>query len=155
MLMTLKEALRLQDWTQSFSKKPPICYRWNLVPRLIRICRIQWWVLLFLFSTVFRFFWVNLVQKIKIVGLNWNLVRRLICICKNNRDVHFSCYWLKIPFLGKFSSKNQKCEFKIKIDTNTISNMQNSLILFTFFKLEILFLSKFSPICLKWSLVPD
>ena len=93
----------------------------------------------------FPFFWVNLVQKIKIVGLNWNLVRRLICICKNNRDVHFSCYWLKIPFLGKFSPKNQKCEFKIKIDTNTISNMQNSLILFTFFKLEILFLSKFSP----------
>ena len=89
---------------------------WNLVPTLIRICRIQWCCLLFLFLTgntlfgkmspkiqnfLFKvkcdtwtswkmqnsmvlinfsalgweyIFWVNLVQKIKIVRVNWNLV---------------------------------------------------------------------------------
>ena len=47
---------------------------WNLIPRPIRICRIQWWCSLFLLSTV------NLVQKINTVSLSWNLVPRLIRI---------------------------------------------------------------------------
>ena len=47
---------------------------WNLIPRPIRICRIQWWCSLFLLSTV------NLVQKINTVSLGWNLVPMLIRI---------------------------------------------------------------------------
>ena len=39
---------------------------------LIGVCRIQWWCSLFLFSTRNTFFWVNLIQKIKIVSLEFS-----------------------------------------------------------------------------------
>ena len=69
------------DWKHSFWANlvqivKIISLSLNLVPRLIRICRIQW---------VFSFFlgWKhplgqNLVQKIKLVSLSRNLVSRLI-----------------------------------------------------------------------------
>ena len=38
----------------------------------------------------------------------------------------------KYTFLGKFSSKNQNCQFKLKFGTQTNSNMQSSVVLFTF-----------------------
>ena len=37
-------------WANLVSRSE-ICWKWNLVARLIRICRIQWWCSLFLFST--------------------------------------------------------------------------------------------------------
>ena len=43
--------------------------RWNLVPRLIRICTIQWYGYFFLFDQKYPF-WVNMVQNIRIVGLS-------------------------------------------------------------------------------------
>ena len=39
---------------------------------------------------------------------------------------------LEIPFLGKFGPKNQNCQFKLKFGTRTNSDMQNSLVMFTF-----------------------
>ena len=35
-------------------------------------------------------------------------------------------------FLGKFSPNNQNCKFKLKLGTYTNSNMQNSMVMFTF-----------------------
>ena len=55
---------------------------WNLVHRLIQICRISWWCSLFYLFDQKYLFWVNLVQKIKTVSLSWNLVPRLIWICR-------------------------------------------------------------------------
>ena len=76
---------------------------WNLSPRLIQVCRIQWWCSLFLFqngNTLFGQIWsnmqnsmvmftfsvfdwkypfrANLVQKINVVSLTWNFILRLI-----------------------------------------------------------------------------
>ena len=36
-------------WANLLQKVKIISWSWNLVPRLIRICRIQWWCSLFLF----------------------------------------------------------------------------------------------------------
>ena len=49
--------------------------------------------------------------------------------------------------MGKFGSKNQNCQFKVKLDIYTNSNMQNSMVMFTFFRFqpEVLFLGKFGP----------
>ena len=49
-----------------------VCWSWNLDPRLIWICRFFFSFLDWKYS-----FWVNLVQKFKIVSLNWNLMPRL------------------------------------------------------------------------------
>ena len=59
-------------------------------------------------------------------------------------------------FLGKFVSKNQKCELKLKFGTYTNSNMQNSIVVFTFFcfRLETRFLGKFGPKKLVSRLIP-
>ena len=46
--------------------------------------------------------------------------------------VDFLCFRLEIPFLSKFVSKNQNCQFKLKFSTRTDSNMQDSLVMFTF-----------------------
>ena len=45
---------------------------WNLVPRLIWICRIKWWCSLFPFSTGNTFFCANVVPKFKFVSLSCN-----------------------------------------------------------------------------------
>ena len=54
---------------------------WNLVPRLIWICRCQWWCSLFLFLNKYVSL-ANLVQKFKIVCSKWKLIQILIRICK-------------------------------------------------------------------------
>ena len=56
--------------------------KWNLIPRLIRICRIQWRILVFILSDLRRKypFWVNLDLKIRIVSFSRSLVLRLIVI---------------------------------------------------------------------------
>ena len=38
----------------------------------------------------------------------------------------------EIPFLGIFSVKNRNCQFKLKFGSSTDSNMQNSMVMFTF-----------------------
>ena len=79
-------------------------------------------------------FWVNLVQKIKIVSLSRSLVPRLIRICSAefNGAVHFFCFIPETPILYNFCQKNQNCQFKLKSATQTNSNMQNSIVVLTF-----------------------
>ena len=142
-------------WIFSFRLKTPflgkfgpkikiVSLSWNLVPRPIRICRIQWWCSLFLPSTRNNPFWVNLVQKIKIVSFSWNLVPALIWISKNQCwsslfpfsientlfggnfvfrliricIIQWWC-WLSLfstknAFLGKFGPQKQDFQFKLK-----------------------------------------
>ena len=52
---------------------------------------------------------------------------------KSDFSIFFS---LEIPFLGKFGPKKSKLKFKLKFGTQTNSNMQNSMVVFTFFILD-------------------
>ena len=79
----------------------------NLVPRLIQICRIQWWCSLFCLRLEIPFL-VKCGLKFKIFSLNWNLVSQTIWICK--------IPWWCSPFLfctdntlfGQIRSKKSK-----------------------------------------------
>ena len=69
-----------------------------------------------LFQAKRIFFLLNLVQKVKIICLCWNSVPRLLMRCaKFDSDVHFFCFRLEIPFLGKFCPKYQNFLIKHKI----------------------------------------
>ena len=63
-------------------------------------------------------------------------------------------------FLGKFGPKNQNCHFMLKFSTYTNSNMQNSLMLFSFFVFECKSLfwanlvQNIKILTLCWHLVP-
>ena len=105
-------------------------------------------------------FWANLLQKIKIVTLSWNVVPRLIQICR----IHWWCsyfpFYLGNSFLGKFGPKNQNCQFKLKFGTSTNSNMQNSVVVFTFSVLDqkqpfwVNLVQKMKIISSSWNLEP-
>ena len=94
------------------------CLSQNLKHRLIPIiCGIQWWFWFFHFLNWKYPFWINLVQKFKIISLSWHLIPRLFWIecVKSNGDVHlfyfrpffasfvetihlaFWCYLIKLP----------------------------------------------------------
>ena len=174
----------------------------NLVPRLIQICRIQWWCSLFPFFDQKYAFWANLVQKIKIVSLTWNLVHSLIMwICRiqwwlsfyfSVLDQIYPLYTLyriypgqicskKLKFLdlswnlvprliqkckfqwwcsfylfytgstlfGQIWFKNQNFQFKLKFCTKFNSNIQNWMVIFICFFLIILFYFVYSFACLR------
>ena len=70
-------------------------------------------------------FCANFVQKIEIISLSLNLMQHYMV-------VYILCFFMKIPFLKKFCSKRQNCHFKLKFGTGTNSDMQNSLVMFTF-----------------------
>ena len=78
-------------------------------------------------------FRANLAQKVKIISWIWNLVARLIQICRIQWCCSLFCFWVEIPFLGKFGPKNQNCHFKLKFRTYTKWNMQNSVVMFIYF----------------------
>ena len=67
---------------QNWSKKSKLSiFSWNSVSRLIRICIRNGDVHFLCFQPKIPF-WVNLVQKIKIVSLIWNLVCRINRMCR-------------------------------------------------------------------------
>ena len=98
---------------------------WNLVPRLIRICRIQWCGSFYVLDLKYHFL-ANLVQKIKIPCLSWNLVLRLIrnlnlfpipdfgvsMAILNLLDI--SCRWCKLNFRPKWGQL-KSCHFSERI----------------------------------------
>ena len=49
-----------------------------------------------------------------------------------NGGVQFFCFRLEIPILDKFGSKIRNCLFKVKFGAHTNSDMQNSMVMFTF-----------------------
>ena len=69
-------------WANLFPKFKIVYLKWKLVPKLIQICKIQWWCPLVLFLTENILFWANLVQKTKTISFSWNLLTRLILIFK-------------------------------------------------------------------------
>ena len=61
------------SWTYLVQMFNIYSLRRNLIPRLIRLCRIQWQCSLFFFYRK-RSFWAIVVQNVKIVSLSLNLV---------------------------------------------------------------------------------
>ena len=97
-------------------------------------------------------FWANLVQKVKIISWSWNSVPRLILICRIQWCCSFSCFWVEIPFLGKFCPKNQNCHFKVSfLRWNLVPTLIRTCRIqwwcsfFFGFWVEIPFLGKFGP----------
>ena len=105
-------------------------------------------------------FSANLVQKIKTVSSKWNSIFKLIQI----RRIQWWCslFWFSAgnAMLGTVWSKKSKFQLKVKLDTYTNSNMQNSIVVFTFlvFDQKCPFLPnlvlKGKIISLSWNLVP-
>ena len=65
-------------------------------------------------------FWVNLVQKLKIISLSWNFVPRLIQICRIPWWCSLFPFSTVDTFWGKFGLKNQNCQFELKFRTRLI-----------------------------------
>ena len=61
--------------------------------------------------------------------------------------MRFSRFRPDIPFSGKSGQENRDCEFKLKFDTKTNLKMQNSMVIFTFFRffVELPLLGKLGP----------
>ena len=118
-----------------------VIFWWNLVAKLIRLCKIQWWCSLFqsmtgntlLFVTGNTFFRQIWSPTFKIVRLSWNLVLRLIQVCKSQwLCLLLFCLQPEVLFLGKFSPKNQNCQFKMKFGNQTTLSMQNLMVIIIF-----------------------
>ena len=103
-------------------------------------------------------FWANLVQKVKIVSLSWNFVPTLIWTCTIQWWCSFFVFDRKCPFWANLV-QNKNCQFKLKFGTYTNSNMQNSVMMFTFLFLTgntlfgQIWSKKIKIISLSWNLV--
>ena len=134
-------------WANLVQKIRIVGLSWHFVPRINRICRIQWRCLLFLLKYPF---WANLVHKLKIISLT-----------EFGGEVYFLCFRAEVSFFGKFVPKDQNCQFKLRFGTMTSTNMQNSMVMFTFFILDQKYpfwaklVQKFKTVSLSWNLVPS
>ena len=97
---------------------------WNMVPWLIRTCRIQWWCSKFLFLNGVTFFWVIMIRKMRVVSFSWNLVLSLTKIWR------IQWWYLIFLFLNgsvlfneNFVSKNLNSLLKLKFGTDNNWNM--------------------------------
>ena len=84
-------------------------------------------------DTLFGQFW-SIKSELSVQAEIWHPEQHEYAVF--NDAVHFFRFRPEIPFLGKFGLKNQNCQFKVKSDTSTNSNMQNSMAVFTFSVLE-------------------
>ena len=126
------------------------------MPRLIRICRIQWWCTIFLFRTGIHFSWANLVQK----NENCQFVLKFSTWINSNMQnsmvmFNFFIFDWNYPFGGNLvQKKNQICLFKLNFGTQTNSNMQNSMMRFilsaTDFKYHFTVNLVQKILCLNW-----
>ena len=118
-----------------------------MVPRLIRICRIQWCYSLF-FTFKWKYpFWANLVQKMKIVTLSWILVATVIWTCRIQWWFSFFLFLSWNALFGQICSKKSKLSFYAEswyLDWFEYVAF-NDAILFLCFLVEIPFFGKFVP----------
>ena len=81
-----------------------------------------------------------------------------------NGDVHFSCFGLEMPFLGKFVPKYQwkyqNCVFKTQFNTCSNLSKLNSMVMFIFSILDwkypfwVNLAQKLKIVCLQWNSNP-
>ena len=122
-----------------FDQKNPFCA--NLVPRLIRICRIHCCCSLFYFRPETTFFG-KFGPKIE----NYQFKLKFGTYTTNS-NIQNSLVLLTFPFsngmlfFGKFGPKTQNCQFKLKFGTQSNTNMQNSVFTFSVFVWKLAFLA--------------
>ena len=88
------------SWANLAQKFKIACSKWNLIQRLIRMCKTQWGCLFYLAKWLP--FLANLIQKIAIVSLSWKSVINLMWIWRFNSDFHFFVFSTgSILFFGK------------------------------------------------------
>ena len=85
-------------WANLVQKIKIVSLSWNLVPRIIRIRRIQWGCSFFFVLEGKHSFWANLVQQIKVVRLSLNSVPRLTLICRTQWWCSLFLFYTKTPF---------------------------------------------------------
>ena len=80
-----------------------VSFSWNLVPKIVRRCRIQYSMVVFISSVFDRKyqFWSNLVEKAKTVGSSWNSVPGRIQIGRIQWLYSISLFRPKTPFSGE------------------------------------------------------
>ena len=106
-------------------------------------------------------FWVNLTQKLKIISLNWNFVPRIIQIWIILRWCSLFMFSTGNTFFVQIWSKKSNFQFKLRFDTKSNLNMQNSMMMFTFsvFDLKYLFganlFHKIKIVRLSWNFALD
>ena len=104
--------------------------RWNLIFRLIRICRIQ-------HGVHFICFRLEIPFLDKFGPKNQNRKFKLKCDIQTNSSMQNSTMvfilfvwdW-KHPFWTNLAPKNQNRQFKLKFWTSANSNMENAMVLF-------------------------
>ena len=83
--------------------------------------------------------------------INW-ICRIILKIC----GVHFFCFRLEKPFLGKSGQKSQNCQFKLKFGIKTNLNKRNLKMIFFVFNHKYLsranLVQKFKIACSKLNL---
>ena len=109
---------------------------WNLIFKLT--LNLHRSIVMFTFSVLeWKYaFLANLLQKIKIVISNWNFVFRPIWIYRNQQWCLVLCFRAEILLLGKLGRKNENCCLKLKFNILANLNMQNSIVMLTFFALD-------------------
>ena len=110
-----------------------------MVPRLIWICKMQWWYLLLLFYMICRYAKFN----------------------KQNSMVVFTVLiYTGNTLFGQICSQNSEFQFKLKPGTKTNSSIQNSMVVLTFSVSEWKYpfwanlVQKIKIISWCWNLVP-
>ena len=135
---------------------------WNLVPRLIWICGIQW-CSHFLFLTRNTFLG-KFGPKNQHCQFQLKFCATLIWICRimwKISGAHFFYFRPEKPLLGKSDQKYQNCQFKLEFGIKTNLNIQDSLVMFTFSVFELQYFSwvnlvqKFNIVCSKWNLIQN
>ena len=97
-------------------------------------------------------------SKLSVLAKIWSL--HLLEYPEFNGGVRFLCFWPEISFLSKFGPKIQNCQFKLKFGTETNSNKQNSMVLFTFsvfnrkYPFWVSLVQKLKIVSFSWNLVP-
>ena len=93
-------------WCELGPKTQIIRLSWNILPRLIQICRNSWGCSLFLFL-IANTFLCKFSQKIKIVSLRWNLLRLMWIWRIQYWYSFFSVFDRKCTCFWKFTIKNK------------------------------------------------
>ena len=90
------------------------CLSWNLVCRLIWLCRMNCWCSLFLFLNGNTLSGKIYSQKFRIVCLKLYLVPRLIRICRVQWWCSLFLFSTGDILFRQISPKTQNCQFKLK-----------------------------------------
>ena len=103
-------------------------------------------------------FSTNLIQKFKIISWSWNLVPTLIPTCRIQWWDSLLLFLIGNTLFEQIRSKKSKLSVELKFGTYTNSNMQNSMVIFTFFDRKYPFWANFVQkvrlISWSWNLVP-